>query len=61
MRTYYCYQMGMATYPAGEIVVQTTRPKVMRGVYIIRAATVAEARDKYTEQWEADCSIAMQS
>ena len=58
-RTYYCFQMGFQTYPAGEVIASTQKPKEMRGVWKIRAETSGEAEEKYREEWDKSCQEAL--
>lgn len=59
MRTYYCFQLGLTTYPAGEVIASTRKPVDMRGVRKIRAASTEEARRQYLEEFKRDCQDAL--
>ncbi len=62
MRTYYCLEMGVSSYPVNEIHVQTrpfADPLTNRSCLRIRAASKSEAEEKawrkLTDEREAAC------
>lgn len=59
-RTYYGFQLGHPTYPAGEWIVITSKPHDMRGVITCRAESVEEARTIIDEQWTKSCLEALE-
>ena len=60
MRTYYCFQLGNMTYPAGAVVVCLRKPSDMRGVRTVRAASTIEAEEIYRNMWDMECQAVIE-
>jgi len=64
MRTYYCVEMGAASYPVGEIYVKTrpfSDPLTNRAALRVRASSKTEAEEIARNRLESACEEALRN